>query len=201
VAARTTQHPASTEEQTVTDPFAFAHREHVHPSRNWHNCCAMFTRMAFDAPAIGDFDGDGMADAEDVWKAAKDKHLETDPMKIPRGVWVFWSGGSADNGHAAGPTCGDGTVWGTDLLHDGKVDRYPIADVHKRWGLTLVGWAADINGKPTGYRPPAPPAPKPVGANVEKAETYLHRAKAKAKDPARRSILLDALRALRGLRK
>lgn len=144
------------------DPFAYAQREHEKRSRNWHNCCAMFTRMAFGAPAIGDFDGDGVADAEDVWKAAKKKHPTSNPGEIPRGVPVFWSGGSSDNGHAA-VSRGQGTMWTTDLVRDGYVDVANIADVKRKWGLTLLGWTEDINGI-TVYKP---------GSNVPKEESNM----------------------------
>lgn len=146
---------------TMPNPFEFAQREHDHPSRNWHNRCGEFTRTAFGRPSVGDFDGDGAADAEDQWKAARFKHPETDPMKIPRGVPVYWSGGSADNGHAAGPSRGDGTVWGTDLVRDGHVDVYRISDVQAKWGLTLLGWTEDIGGVRV-WTPPAAPKPAPA---------------------------------------
>jgi hypothetical protein len=182
-------------------PFEFAQAEHQRPSRNWHNCCAIFTRLAFDQPAVGDFDGDGTADAEDQWKAAKYKHPETDPTRIPRGVPVYWAGGSSDNGHAA-VSRGDGLVWGTDLLRDGQVDVYRIASVQERWGLTLLGWTEDFAGvrvwqpdpvvKPT----PVPPAPSPHHPNVDAMRAAGERALKANKPGPVRAAVRKALRAL-----
>lgn len=194
----------------MPDPFEFAQHEHDHPSRNWHNRCGEFTRNAFGQPSVGDFDGDGAADAEDQWKAARFKHPETDPNKIPRGVPVYWGGGSSDNGHAAGPTRGDGTVWGTDLVRDGHVDVYPIADVAKKWGLTLLGWTEDIGGVRVYTPKPAPapaskptpkPAPKPKtrGRRVVRAIEILRGARDKAEPGKRRRSIKAAIQALRGI--
>lgn len=152
----------------AAQPFKFAQAEHAHPSRNWHNCCGIFVRTAFGRPSIGDYDGDGSADAEDMWKRAEHKHYETDPAAIPRGVPVWWSGGSADNWHIAfSRGMGTATVWGTDLVRDGQVDVYPIAAVTRTWGMPLVGWAEDLNGarvwtppaKHAATQPPADPRP------------------------------------------
>lgn len=134
------------------DPFAYARQESQAPSRDWTGWCAVFTRTAFGAPAIGDFDGDGAADAEDVWKAAKHKHPTSNPADIPRGVPVFWSGGSADNGHAA-VSAGNGLMWSTDIKRAGQVDLVPIDDVRRKWGMKLLGWSEDINGVRV-YTPP-----------------------------------------------
>lgn len=188
----------------MTDPFKFAQAEHRTPSRNWHNACGIFTRSAFGQPSIGDFDGDGAADAEDMWKAAHVQHPETDPAKIPRGVPVFWTGGTADNGHAA-VSRGDGTVWGTDLVRDGNVDVYPITEVGRQWGLTLRGWTEDLNGVRV-WTPPAPPAPaksKPSrGTNVHDALQSIGKAITAAPDGSRRArVLSRAQRVLRRIKR
>ena len=129
----------------MTDPFAYARKEHESRSRDWTGWCAVFTRKAFGAPAIGDYDGDLAADAEDVWKAAEHKHPETNPARIPRGVPIFWAGGAGDHGHAA-VSAGRGLMWSTDVARTGFVDLVPIDDVRRKWGLTLLGWTEDING-------------------------------------------------------
>lgn len=134
------------------DPFTYARRESQAPSRDWTGWCAVFTRKAFGAPAIGDHDGDGSADAEDVWKAAKHKHKTSNPAEIPRGVPIFWSGGRGDHGHAA-VSAGNGVMWSTDIKRPGHVDLVQIDEVRRKWGLTLLGWTEDINGVRV-YTPP-----------------------------------------------
>lgn len=150
------------------DPFAYARKEHESRSRDWTGWCAVFTRTAFGAPAIGDHDGDGAADAEDVWKAAKHKHPETNPARIPRGVPVFWSGGAGDHGHAA-VSAGNALMWSTDVKRPGYVDLVPIDDVRRKWGLQLLGWTEDINGVSV-YVPPAPAPPKKEGKEMTEFE-------------------------------
>ena len=148
------------------DPFAYARKEHESRSRDWTGWCAVFTRSAFGAPAIGDHDGDGAADAEDVWKAAKHKHPETNPARIPRGVPVFWAGGGGDHGHAA-VSVGNSLMWSTDVKRTGYVDLVPIDDVRRKWGLTLLGWTEDINGVRV-YTPPTKEEPNMALSDFEK---------------------------------
>ena len=123
--------------------------------------CLMRTRKLYDAPAIGDFDGDRSADAEDGWKAAKHKHPTTTPGGVPAGVPVWWGGGSSDHGHVA-ITAGGGMCWSTDIKREGRYDLVPIAEISRKWGLPLLGWTEDINGVRV-YDPPAtPPKENPV---------------------------------------
>lgn len=89
--------------------------------------------------------GPGASDAIGAWNAAEHKHHETDPHKIPRGVPVFWAGGSAGHGHIAIST-GFAKCWSTDIRRSGFFDRVPITEIHEKWGLTLLGWTEDLNG-------------------------------------------------------
>lgn len=174
------------------DPFAFAQAEHAHPSRNWHDRCQEFTHDAYGVPS------DGTPTAAAAWAHAKYRHPETDPLMIPRGVPTYWLGGSSGAGHAA-PSRGGGSVWGTDLVRDGNVDIYAIADVHARWGLTLVGWTEDIDGVRVWQPDPVvPPAPKPANhPNVNAMKAAGRKAlKANGPGPVRRAVRA-ALQALR----
>ena len=148
------------------DPFAYARKEHENRSRDWTGWCAVFTRSAFGQPAIGDYDGDGAADAEDMWKAAKHKHPETNPARIPRAVPIFWAGGAGDHGHAA-ISVGNSLMWSTDLKRTGYVDLVPIDDVRRKWGLTLLGWTEDLNGVRV-YTPPTKEEPTVALTEFEK---------------------------------
>lgn len=176
-------------------PFAFAQAQHASPSKNWHDRCQEFTHDAFSVPS------DGTPTAAAAWSRAKFKHPETNPLNIPRGVPVFWVGGSAGDGHAA-VSRGGGTVWGTDLVRDGQVDIYDIADVHARWGLTLVGWTEDIDGVRVWEPITAPePAPKPAQVdhpNIDDARGSLRKAFRANKPGKLRAAIRAALRALRG---
>jgi hypothetical protein len=86
------------------------------------------------------------ADAAEAWRNAKRKHPETDPGEIPRGVPVFWLGGSDGHGHVSIAT-GKGGHWTTDLIRPGWFDRTGIARVSRTWSsLRLVGWTEDLDG-------------------------------------------------------
>lgn len=138
--------------RTSEQALAAALTESARPSRDWSGLCMRFTRMMYGIAAVGDYDGDGDADAVDGWKSARHKHPTSDPDAIPRGVPVFWSGGRNGYGHAA-ISVGGGQMWTTDLVRWGEVDLAPIADVRRKWGLELLGWAEEINGVRV-YTPP-----------------------------------------------
>lgn len=117
--------------------------------------CMMRTRMLYDAPAIGDFDGDGSPDAEDGWKFAKLKHpFHGDYSAVPRGVPFWWSGGSHDNGHVV-VTLGGGLCESTDIKRTGFYDQVSLSRIHEQWGLTPLGWTEDIDGVRV-WTPPLP---------------------------------------------
>lgn len=100
--------------------------------------CLREVRECYGVPAAA-------LDATQAWDQAKRRHPQTDPRKIPRGVPVFWLGGSGGHGHVAIST-GWGRCWSTDILRAGFFDRVPIDAICDRWGLTLVGWTEDLNG-------------------------------------------------------
>lgn len=85
------------------------------------------------------------ADAAQAWRNARFKHPETNPADIPRGVPVFWLGGSEGHGHVAIAT-GQGGMWSTDILRPGWFDRTGLRLVGRKWGLRLVGWSEDLDG-------------------------------------------------------
>lgn len=85
-------------------------------------------------------------DAAQCWANAKHRHFTTDPATIPRGVPVFWTGGTEGHGHVS-LGIGKGGNFTVDLLRAGFFDRTGIARVARTWRtLTLVGWAEDYDG-------------------------------------------------------
>lgn len=136
-------------------PFEAAQKEWRNPSRDWRGWCLVFVRTCYDVPA-------GVRSAADSWRMADHKHPTSDPHAIPRGVPVFWLGGSHGFGHIA-VSAGGGMCWSTDLRRPGKVDKVPIDDVRRLWGLQLAGWAEEVNGQRVVELVPDP-APRPAPA-------------------------------------
>lgn len=105
--------------------------------------CAQWTRTMFGVAALGDFDGDGAADAEDMWKAAKSRH--PGDRNPPAGVPVYYGGGSADNGHIS-VSLGLGSTRSTDAGGSGKVATVPLDFPERQWGMPYLGWSDDLYG-------------------------------------------------------
>lgn len=124
--------------RTPDQALAACLTESSRPSRDWTDSCLMFVRTMYGVAAK-------WPDAATAWRSAVHKHPTTDPHAIPRGVPVWWTGGSHGYGHVA-VAVGNGQMWTTDLIRPGKVDLAPISQVHTKWGLQLVGWTEDING-------------------------------------------------------
>lgn len=100
--------------------------------------------------------------AHEAFDYAQHKHPTTDPASIPRGVPVYWKGGSSGAGHIAIST-GNGYCWSTDIVRPGYFDHVPIATIRAKWGMTLLGWTEDLNGVRV-YTPPTEPAKETVVA-------------------------------------
>lgn len=124
----------------VTYPgVAAARQQSEHGPQADEGMCLMMVRSCY---GIGPKAGDAIG----AWRDAK-KHRTSDPNAIPRGYPIFWSGGSKGHGHVA-ISAGDGFCWSTDIRRPGFFDRVPITEIHDRWGLTLLGWTANLNGQP-----------------------------------------------------
>ena len=122
-------------------PAIAAARKQSHEGpRSGTGWCLRDVRVCYRIPALA-------PDAIGAWNIAKTKHRETDPADIPRGYPVFWSGGSEGHGHIA-ISAGGGKCWSTDIKRAGYFDYVDIAEIHAQWGLTLLGWTADLNGRP-----------------------------------------------------
>lgn len=96
----------------------------------------------FNSGGVGDWDGDGAADAEDGWKSAKRKVATSDPGSIPAGYPIYFLGGSRDHGHAA-VSAGGGYMYSTDLPTSGKVGKVLIRQAESSWGVKLAGYVIE----------------------------------------------------------
>lgn len=107
--------------------------------------CQKFTNEVFQTGAVGDWDGDQSADAEDGWKKGKANGKAVEASKInnlkdiPAAVMLYWTGGSNDHGHAA-VGIGNGQMVSTDLPTSGKIGKVSISTAHDTWGLTFAGY-------------------------------------------------------------
>lgn len=102
--------------------------------------CLRQVRKCYGIDALWD-------DAAEAWREAHRRHPEVDPAAIPRGVPIFWTGGSGGHGHIAiSSGHGNGLCWSTDIRRAGYFDHVPIEEIGRTWGLTLVGWTEDLNG-------------------------------------------------------
>lgn len=151
-------------------------------------CQAFVVVEVFGTGAVGDYDGDRAADAEDGWKKAKDRgHVVPIPAglstaersawikKIPGGYMAYYTGGSADNGHAA-TTLGGGKLFTTDKTYASSTQGVcGVVDVtwpETHWGLKFVGYATiEGNGFTLTDRPGA--AAEPPVAVWSKPETFV----------------------------
>ncbi len=122
--------------------------------------CQAWTRTMFGAPAVGDVDRDGDADAVDGWKSepASKRHTDRNP---PRGVPVAWSGGANGFGHRA-ISLGNGKIRSTDAGGRGKVATVDLDWVEKNWGLKYLGWSETISGQQIPLGPKAPEPTKTI---------------------------------------
>lgn len=84
----------------------------------------------------------GANSAIDAWEAAERKHWHATP---PRGVPVFWAGGSHGYGHVA-ISSGDWDCYSTDVVVADQVRWCVMPLIRWRWGLRYLGWTEDLNG-------------------------------------------------------
>lgn len=108
--------------------------------------CAATVRDFFGLGPLGDYDGDGAADAEDMWRAAQSKHLAGTPDgdNPPDGVPVYYLGGSSDNGHIG--VAHNGRLRSTDGGRSGVMGTVPLDYPETAWGHRYVGWSDDLYG-------------------------------------------------------
>lgn len=106
--------------------------------------CLKFTRTCYHVSAL-------WSDAATGWANADLRHLGNSTP--PRGVPVWWTGGSNGYGHVA-ISAGGGYVISTDYPSSEKVGRARIDALTKGWNLRYGGWSEDINGVRVWTLPP-----------------------------------------------
>lgn len=158
--------------------------------------CQGWTRGLYDAPAAGDVDRDGDADAVDGWKSEPTAHRHTD-RKPPRGTPCAWSGGTRGNGHRAislGPDkAGVHHIRSTDAGGPGRVATVPLDWPERTWGLSWLGWSDTIDGQLI------PMPERTRGWRIDQAISRLRHAQAPADSP-REGAIARALKALLGIK-
>jgi hypothetical protein len=166
--------------------------------------CQQWTRGLYNAPAVGDRDGDGDADAVDAIKAEPVHHTDRNP---PRGVPVAFTGGSKGHGHRA-ISLGGGKIRSTDMTAagytPGLVGTTTIDAIERSMGVKYHSWSPTISGipipNPQAAKPAAPAKPKPKGktrgAAVDRALDNIKLAQQRTKLRTRSAKLAKARRAL-----
>lgn len=121
-------------------------------TRNTPGYCQAWTDYVFGAPAVGDQDGNGRANAVDGWKS-EHGHQHDGDRNPPRGVPVAYSGGSHGDGHRA-VSLGNGKIRSTDAGGEGVVATVDLDWPEKTWGLSYLGWSDTISGQEIPLPPP-----------------------------------------------
>ena len=113
--------------------------------------CQAWTRTMFGAPAVGDVDKDGDADAVDGWKSEPAAKRHTD-RNAPRGVPGAFGGGSKGFGHRT-VSLGNGLHRSIDFdtatkrYRAGVVGTGTVAEIEKALGVKWLGWSETISGQ------------------------------------------------------
>jgi hypothetical protein len=96
--------------------------------------CLKFVRTCYNVPPLH-------ASAAIAWNKSRFRHSSTPPKGVP----VWWTGGSRGFGHVA-ISDGGGFVISTDSGGKGRVGRTTISHITRAWHQTYRGWTEDING-------------------------------------------------------
>jgi hypothetical protein len=118
----------------VVDAERFA-RNAEQDTRNDPGYCLQQTRIWADIASK-------YPDASTAWRNANQRHVGD--RHPPRGVAVYWTGGSHGYGHIA-CSLGGGKIRTTDGNGSGNVATRELGWVESTWGLPYAGWANNIN--------------------------------------------------------
>lgn len=138
-------------------------------TRNDPGMCQAVTRGWFNAPSVGDQDGDGDADAVDGWKSEPLSARHVGDRNPPPGRPLSFKGGRNGYGHRA--LSAVKSVFSTDMLNNvykagytsrvtGTSTSDAIAKIERSMGVTYVGWSDTIDGFPIPPEPQEAPVSK-----------------------------------------
>ena len=124
----------------MLDPQEMAKIESLHPSADWDHLCLKFVRTMLHVPARA-------RTAYQAWVLAggNDGAYTHTVVPAPASVPVFWAGRPGSAGHVA-LSAGNGKVWSSDIMREGKVDLVDLHEIHRKWGLRYLGWSETLNG-------------------------------------------------------
>lgn len=162
--------------------------------------CQAETRDWFNAPAAGDQDRDGDADAVDGWVSEPRAARHEGDRNPPEGVPLAFSGGSRGFGHRCISRAPHGEARSTDMYlgrySPGVTGNANIAQIEQQMGVHYLGWSETIDGY---VIPGEEPTKLPRHTKVARAHRLIERAliRAEAKgQKARARALRQALKAL-----
>lgn len=122
-----------------------------HTFTNHVGWCQLVTRGYYEAPSVGDLDGDGAADAEDGAKSEPIRFRHSDRTGR-RGAPASFFGGSDDNGHRA-IFIHPGIIRSTDFnghtkrYQPGVVGNGTVSEIEAAMGVTYAFWSETISGQ------------------------------------------------------
>lgn len=147
--------------------------------------------------------------ASESWGAADVKHRVSSGKACPRGVLVYWTGGSQGYGHIA-LSVGGGLCLTNDFAGAGYFSAARIDDITSRWGQTFGGWSPFCNDvrcwTPDREKaPPPPPKRDPretprlneLVRELGQARAHTLRIRGSVKDGDRKAVLTDIASHLR----
>lgn len=138
-------------------------------TRNSVGMCQKVTREWYNAPSVGDVDGDRDADAVDGWLSEPKSKRHPGDRNPPAGVPLAFSGGSRGHGHRAISDV-KGVV-SIDMLNNrykagytstvtGTSTAAAIATIERSMGVRYLGWSETISGLAIPADPTLPPPVK-----------------------------------------
>lgn len=164
--------------------------------------CQLSTRGWFNSPSVGDYDGDGDADAVDGWKSEPVWARHLGDRNPPGGKPLAFHGGSKGYGHRCATLRDPGRLRSTDMLgnryspgHTSTVTAdttsEAIAIIEEQMGVIYTGWSDTIDGEKI------PATEYTRGKNVDKTLHYARRALANTKSGTpKRALLLKTISVL-----
>lgn len=160
-------------------------------TRNVPGTCQKVTRGWFNAPSVGDVDGDGDADAVDGWASEPTDARHPGDRLPPFGAPLAFSGGSKGYGHRCiyKNILARSTDMSNGRYTSGVTGNASIEQIEASMGVHYLGWSETIDGYPI---PGLTRKPRPRHTKVARAHRLIERAaiRAEAKGQTKRAAAL-----------